>query len=96
LGLFCIFGNAKTYLVMKKPAKKTEPAASQPERINAHPELGEFYVRINSFGEIERSHTIEQINLFLNKKVVDQKLKDRFGYKSGPDDDTVEFMYGDK
>jgi hypothetical protein len=81
---------------MKKPAKKTGQTPTQPEHIKAHPELGEFYVRINSFGEIERSHTIEQINLFLNKKVVDQKLKDRFGYKSGPDDDTVEFMYGEK
>ncbi len=77
---------------MKKPSKPAGPPKT--EAVKAHPDLGEFYVRINSFGEIERSHTVEEINLFLNKKVVDPKLKHRFGYKSDPDDDTVEFMYG--
>ncbi|MCS7005521.1 MAG: hypothetical protein NZM38_09365 [Cytophagales bacterium] len=58
-----------------------------------HPELKGFYVFVNSFGEIEYSFPIEKINIFLNKKVVDNKLKNRFGFKSDQDDDTVEFMY---
>jgi hypothetical protein len=76
-----------------KKITKPETKPQSPESIKAHPELGEFYVRINALGQIERSHTVEEINRFLNKKVVDNKLKHRFGYKSGPDDDTVEFMY---
>jgi hypothetical protein len=75
----------------KEPTSKKKK--TEPEKTKAHPELGDFYVRINSFGEIERSHTVEEINQFLNKKVVDPKLKDRFGYRNREDDDTVEFMY---
>ena len=42
-----------------------------------HPDLEGFDIKINSSGEIESSHTIDQLNDFLNKAVVDKKLKDR-------------------
>jgi hypothetical protein len=74
----------------KKNSQKTE------EFIKTHPDLKGFYVRINAFGEIERSHSIDEINQFLNKNMVDNKLKNRFGYKSDDDDDTVNFMYGEE
>ena len=60
-----------------------------------HPDLKGFDIKVNEFGEIESTYPIEKINLFLNKKVVDKKLKDRFGYKSDENDQTVEFMYGE-
>lgn len=42
-----------------------------------HPDLEGFDIKVNSSGEIESTYTIDQINEFLNKKVVDKKLKDR-------------------
>ncbi len=42
-----------------------------------HPDLKDFDIKINSFGELESSHSIEQINDFLNKEVLDKKLKNR-------------------
>ena len=68
---------------------------NESENAHVHPELKGFNIWINELGEIERSHSIEQINQFLNRKVVDKKLKDRFGYRTSEDDDTVDFMYGD-
>jgi hypothetical protein len=74
---------------MKKKVKKL----SAQSEIQPKKGLQGFYVRINSFGEIERSHSVEEINRFLNQHVVDKKLKDRFGYKSDENDDTVRFLY---
>ncbi len=51
----------------KKP--KNEP--------KVHPELEGFNIQINSFGEIVRSHSVEDLNKFLDKNVIDKKLKDR-------------------
>ncbi len=42
-----------------------------------HSDLKGFDIKINSSGEIESTFTIDQINDFLNKEVVDKKLKDR-------------------
>ena len=70
-----------------KDKKKTD-------KPKVHQELNGFNIQINEFGEIERTHSIEEINQFLNRKVVDKKLKDRFGYKSSEDDDTIDFLYG--
>jgi len=58
-----------------------------------HQDLNGFDIYINEFGEIESTFPIEQLNQFLNKKVVDKKLKDRFGFKSDENDDTIDFMY---
>jgi hypothetical protein len=61
---------------MKK--KKIKPEEEKPK---VHQELEGFEVKINSFGEIVSNYSIEQINEFLNKNVVDKKLKDKDGYK---------------
>jgi len=77
---------------MKKKAKNKKAQKSIPK---VHPDLEGFDIKVNEFGEIESTLSIEEINLFLNKKVVDKKLKNRFGYKSDEQDKTVEFMYRD-
>lgn len=75
-------------------AKKKTLKNKDLEQVKTHPDLKGFYIRINAFGEIECSHSIDEINQFLNKNIVDKKLKHRFGYKSDADDDTINFMYG--
>jgi hypothetical protein len=77
-----------------KKHKSSKKKSKEEEQVKTHPDLKGFYVRINAFGEIERSHSIDEINQFLNKNIVDKKLKHRFGYKSDADDDTINFMYG--
>lgn len=42
-----------------------------------HKELEGFNIEINEFGEIVSTMSHEQLNAFLDKKVVDKKLKDR-------------------
>lgn len=64
-------------ILMKKPKNKLE----NEEKPKVHPDLEGFDVKINSFGEIVSTHSIEKINEFLNKNVVDKKLKDRDGFK---------------
>ncbi len=49
----------------------------QEKKPRVHPDLDGFDIKINSSGDIESNFTIDQINDFLNKKVVDKKLKDR-------------------
>ncbi|MEN7548289.1 hypothetical protein AAG747_10250 [Rapidithrix thailandica] len=71
---------------MKKPNGKTD-------KPKVHPELKGFDIYINELGEVKWSKSIEEVNLFLNKHVVDKKLKERFGYKSDEEDDTIHFMY---
>ncbi len=43
-------------------------------KTKAHPELGKFDVSVTSFGEIEKTVDIDNINRFLNKNVADKKL----------------------
>lgn len=45
-------------------------------KTKAHPELGKFGVSVSSFGEIERTVDIDNINSFLNKNVADKKLSE--------------------
>jgi hypothetical protein len=52
-------------------SKKTE------KKPKVHPDLDGFDIRINASGEIESNRSIEELNLFLNKNLVDKKLKDR-------------------
>lgn len=52
-----------------KPKKEKKPKVSS--------ELSGFDIRVNSFGEIESSLDIDEINKFLNRKVDDKKLRDR-------------------
>lgn len=66
--------------------KKTKPKIEiEDEKPKVHPELEGFDVKINSFGEIISTYDIEKINEFLNKNVVDKKLKDREGFKQEED-----------
>jgi hypothetical protein len=67
--------------------------AKKDDKPHVTAELYGFNIYINKFGQIERTHSIEQINKVLNKEVVDKKLKDRFGFKSDPNDETVQFLY---
>ena len=50
-------------------SKKTNP------KVNL--DLEGFNVSINSFGEIKSTKSIDDLNDFLNKNVVDKKLVDR-------------------
>ena len=61
--------------------KKNKNKEEEEEKPKVHPDLEGFDVKINSFGEIVSTHDIDKINEFLNKKVVDKKLKDRDGFK---------------
>lgn len=42
-----------------------------------HKDLDGFEVSIDAFGELKSSLDIDQLNKFLNREVVDKKLKDR-------------------
>ncbi|MFY0689907.1 MAG: hypothetical protein JXQ90_22240 [Cyclobacteriaceae bacterium] len=42
-----------------------------------HEQLDGLEISVDAFGEIKSSMKIEKINEFLNKSVVDKKLKDR-------------------
>ncbi|WP_026994515.1 hypothetical protein [Flectobacillus major] len=56
-------------------AKKKE--APKQELPKVHDELDGFDIKINSFGEINRSIDIDKINEFLNKHMDDKKLRGR-------------------
>lgn len=53
---------------------KKKPKTGQPQ---VHEDLQGFEMKINEFGEIISNVNIEKLNTFLNKNVVDKKLKDR-------------------
>lgn len=44
--------------------------------LEIHEELRGFNIKINEFGEINSSFSIEKLNTFLNRKVEDKKLKE--------------------
>ena len=74
----------RRYMSMKKKKEQDE------EKPKVHPDLDGFEVKINSFGEIVSNYDMDKINEFLNKNVVDKKLKDREGYKSDEEDEVDE------
>jgi len=55
--------------------KKKDQKEDKNPRVN--PELEGFNIRVNTFGEITSTLTIDKINQFLNRHVKDKKLKDR-------------------
>ena len=57
------------------PRKKRKPAAPKSGRPPFHEKLSGFDIKVNSFGEMESSFEIEEINKFLNEEVEDKKLK---------------------
>ena len=56
-------------------AKKKADKKSEKPKVNE--ELEGFNLKVDSFGEIQSSLSIDKINDFLNKNVEDKKLKDR-------------------
>ena len=53
----------------KKMKKKGKP--------NVHEELHGFDIKINSFGEMQSSFSVDKLNTFLNDNVEDKKLQSR-------------------
>ena len=60
--------------VTMKRNKKEKKEENSP---NVNPDLEGFDIKVNTFGEITSSLSIDKINEFLNKNVEDKKLKDR-------------------
>lgn len=60
------------------------PKESKPK---VHKDLSGFDIKINSFGEIQMSYDMDEINRFLNKNVDDKKLRNRKSTKSEKDDE---------
>lgn len=58
-------------------AKKKVEDKAQTEKPRVHKDLDGFDIKINTFGEIQMSYSIESINEFLNKTVDDKKLRNR-------------------
>ena len=56
----------------KKKEKRTQP--------KLHKDLEGLDININEFGEVVMNKDISKLNEFLDKEVVDKKLKDRPGY----------------
>ena len=56
-------------MAKQKKTKKEKPTVNE--------ELEGFEIKIDAFGEIKSSMGIDKINEFLNKNVVDKKLKGR-------------------
>jgi hypothetical protein len=50
---------------------------SQNKKPKVHAELNGFDLSINALGELVSNYNIDQINDFLNRYVVDKKLKNR-------------------
>lgn len=50
---------------------------SDKKKPKTHEDLKGFDIRINEFGEIISTYSVEQLNEFLNDKVEDKKLRDR-------------------
>ena len=71
----------------KKKAKKIPKNKLKEENKN----LPGFDIRINSFGEVQSTYNIDEVNEFLNKNLADKKLKnktsERNNDKDNPDSD---------
>lgn len=57
----------------KKKANKT----SKKEVTEENKNLPGFDIRINSFGEVQSTYDIDEVNSFLNKNLPDKKLKNK-------------------
>lgn len=55
--------------------KKSKNPGDEKPKVNK--DLEGFDIKIDSFGEIQSSLPIDEINKFLNKNVDDKKLRDR-------------------
>lgn len=57
-------------------AKRTSSKSSK-KKPDVNPDLEGFNIKIDTFGEISSTMSIDKINEFLNKNVDDKKLRDR-------------------
>jgi hypothetical protein len=57
------------------PRKKKKPTDPQDDKSSFHEKLEGFDIRINSFGEMESTFDIEDLNQFLDEEIDDKKLK---------------------
>jgi hypothetical protein len=58
------------------PRKKRKETKPKKEKPSFHEGLEGFDIKVNSFGQMESSFDIEQLNEFLNKEIDDKKLSD--------------------
>lgn len=60
------------------------------ENPETHQELKGFDIKINEFGEITSSFSVERLNQFLNHNVEDKKLKGQHDPNKTDEEDTTE------
>ena len=53
------------------------PKKKENKKPKVNEELEGFDIKIDSFGQLQTSYNIDNINKFLNKHVDDKKLRDR-------------------
>ena len=56
------------------PDKKKNSKKKEEEQPSVNPELSGFDIKINSFGEIESTYSIDKLNDFLTKNLKDKKI----------------------
>ncbi|MEM6524157.1 MAG: hypothetical protein AAGF85_01080 [Bacteroidota bacterium] len=61
--------------------KKNKKSETKEEKPKVNPELDGLNIKIDSFGEINTTYDIDDINDFLNRNVEDKKLEERDDYK---------------
>ena len=61
----------------KKDKKQQSKEEDKKGSVKVSDELKDFDIQINTFGEIISNYDVDKINDFLNKNVVDKKLKNR-------------------
>ena len=62
---------------MSKKDKKQKNEEEKKGSVKVSDQLKDFDIQINTFGEIISNYDVDKINEFLNKNVVDKKLKNR-------------------
>ncbi len=56
------------------PRKKNKPGSPSKKETKFHEELKGFDLKINPFGEMESTFSIDKLNAFLDQRVDDKKL----------------------
>ena len=69
---------------MSKKKKKTDKSE---KKAKVHKDLEGFEIKINPLGEITSTYSIDQLNEFLDRNVIDKKLTDKGPGRMKADDD---------
>ena len=67
-------------------ARKQRPNGGKAKLPDVHPDLEGFDVALNSYGHVEMTISIDELNNFLDREVDDPKLKQ---WNSDQDDDSA-------